>query len=195
MAFTPKILAFAGSLRADSYNKKLVRIAAEGAREAGAEVTCIDLRDYPLPIYDGDLQMKSGVPKNAVNLKRMMASHHGVLLVTPEYNSSVPPLLKNAIDWVTRVQDAHEGRGQVFRERAFALNWQSLPSKRSWRIRPGARSRACQCENRGSPHRAQTAFQALRFRFPRKIRNAHRGRTHMRGGDRDEHKEQRHSSS
>ena len=68
-----------------------------------------------------NLQAKSGAPRNAVNLKRMMAAHHGVLLVTPEYNSSVPPLLKNTIDWVTRVQDPHEVRGQVFRERPFAI--------------------------------------------------------------------------
>ena len=89
--------------------------------QAGAEVTRISLGDFPLPIYDGDLQNKSGVPKNAVNLKRMIGAHHGVLIVTPEYNSSVPPLVKNTIDWVTRVQDPHETRGQVFRERAFAI--------------------------------------------------------------------------
>jgi len=76
---------------------------------------------FRLPIYDGDLQTRSGVPKNAVNLKRMIGVHHGVLIVTPEYNSSLPPLLKNAIDWVSRVQDAHETRGQVFRDRAFAI--------------------------------------------------------------------------
>jgi NAD(P)H-dependent FMN reductase len=88
---------------------------------AGADVTRISLGDFPLPIYDGDLQSKSGVPKNAVNLKRMIGAHHGVLIVTPEYNSSLPPLLKNSIDWVSRVVDAHETRGQVFRERAFAI--------------------------------------------------------------------------
>ena len=87
----------------------------------GADVTRISLGDFPLPIYDGDLQSKSGVPKHAINLKRMMSAHHGVLIVTPEYNSSVPPLVKNTIDWVTRVQDAHETRGQVFRQRAFAI--------------------------------------------------------------------------
>jgi len=75
----------------------------------------------PAPIYDGDLQSKSGVPKPAINLKRMMSAHHGVLIVTPEYNSSVPALLKNAIDWVSRVHELHEARGQVFRERAFAI--------------------------------------------------------------------------
>ncbi len=87
----------------------------------GAEVTRISLADFPLPIYDGDLQAKSGVPKHAVNLKRMISAHHGVLIVTPEYNSSVPALVKNTIDWVSRVQDAHESRGEVFRDRAFAI--------------------------------------------------------------------------
>jgi NAD(P)H-dependent FMN reductase len=74
-----------------------------------------------LPIYDGDLQTRSGVPKNAVNLKRMIGVHHGVLIVTPEYNASVPPLVKNTIDWVSRVHDPQETRGQVFRGRAFAV--------------------------------------------------------------------------
>ena len=96
-------------------------VAAYELAQAGADVTRISLADYPLPIYDGDLQAKSGVPKNAVNLKRMMGAHHGVLVVTPEYNSSVPPLVKNTIDWITRVQDPRETRGQVFREKPFAI--------------------------------------------------------------------------
>jgi chromate reductase, NAD(P)H dehydrogenase (quinone) len=116
-----KILVIPGSLRTGSLNARLAAAAAHELALAGAEVTRISLADFPLPIYDGDLQTKSGVPKNAVNLKRMMSAHHGVLIVTPEYNSSVPPLVKNTIDWVTRVQDAHETRGQVFRERAFAI--------------------------------------------------------------------------
>jgi chromate reductase, NAD(P)H dehydrogenase (quinone) len=116
-----KILVIPGSLRSGSLNAKLAAAAAHEFALAGAEVTRISLADFPLPIYDGDLQSKSGVPKNAVNLKRMMSAHQGVLIVTPEYNSSVPPLVKNTIDWVTRVQDAHETRGQVFRERAFAI--------------------------------------------------------------------------
>lgn len=116
-----KILVIPGSLRTGSLNAKLAAAAAHELAQAGAEVTRISLSDFPLPIYDGDLQIKSGVPKNAFNLKRMMGAHHGVLIVSPEYNSSVPPLLKNAIDWVTRVQDPHETRGQVFRERAFAI--------------------------------------------------------------------------
>lgn len=116
-----KILVIPGSLRTGSLNTKLAATIALELAQAGAEVTRISLSDYPLPIYDGDLQAKSGVPKNAVNLKRMMASHHGVLIVTPEYNSSVPALVKNTIDWISRVQDPHETRGQVFRDRAFAI--------------------------------------------------------------------------
>jgi chromate reductase, NAD(P)H dehydrogenase (quinone) len=116
-----KILVIPGSLRTGSLNARLAAAAAHELALAGTEVTRISLGDFPLPIYDGDLQAKSGVPKHAVNLKRMIGAHHGVLIVTPEYNSSVPALVKNTIDWITRVQDAHETRGQVFRDRAFAI--------------------------------------------------------------------------
>src|SRR5947208_1141413 len=116
-----KILVIPGSLRTGSLNAKLAATIAHELVQAGAEVTRISLSDFPMPIYDGDLHAKSGVPKNAVNLKRMMGSHHGVLIVTPEYNSSVPALVKNAIDWISRVQDTQEARGQVFRDRAFAI--------------------------------------------------------------------------
>jgi NAD(P)H-dependent FMN reductase len=116
-----KILVIPGSLRTGSHNAKLAAAAAHEFAQADVEVTRLSLGDFPLPIYDGDLESKTGVPKNAINLRRMIGAHHGVLLVSPEYNSSVPPLLKNAIDWVSRVQDAHETQGQVFRERVFAL--------------------------------------------------------------------------
>ena len=116
-----KILVIPGSLRTGSLNAKLAAAAADQFAQAGAEVSRLSLGDFPLPIYDGDLQTRSGVPKNAINLKRMIGAHHGVLIVTPEYNASVPPLVKNTIDWVSRVQDAHETRGQVFRGRAFAI--------------------------------------------------------------------------
>ena len=96
-----KILVIPGSLRTGSLNARLAAAAAHELAQAGAEVTRISLADFPLPIYDGDLQTKSGVPKNAINLKRMIGAHHGVLIVTPEYNSSVPALVKNTIDWVT----------------------------------------------------------------------------------------------
>src|SRR6266567_1999177 len=116
-----KILVIPGSLRTGSLNARLAAAAAFEFAQAGADVTRISLADYPLPIYDGDLQSKSGVPKNAINLKRLIGAHDGVLIVTPEYNSSVPALVKNTIDWVTRVQDPPEARGQVFRERVFAI--------------------------------------------------------------------------
>ncbi len=116
-----KILVIPGSLRSGSHNVRLAAAAAYQFAQAGVDVTRISLGDFPLPIYDGDLQAKSGVPKHAVNLKRMINAHHGVLFVSPEYNSSVPPLLKNTIDWITRVQDTQESRGQVFRERPFAI--------------------------------------------------------------------------
>src|ERR1700687_3552783 len=116
-----KILVIPGSLRTGSLNARLAATAAYELAQADVEVSRISLADFPLPIYDGDLQTKSGVPKHAINLKRMMSAHHGVLIVTPEYNSSLPALVKNTIDWVTRVQDAHETRGQVFRERPFAI--------------------------------------------------------------------------
>jgi chromate reductase len=116
-----KILVIPGSLRSGSLNAKLAAAAGYELAQAGADVTRISLGDFPLPIYDGDLQTKSGVPKHAINLKRMIGAHHGVLIVTPEYNSSVPALVKNTIDWVGRVQDTDEVRGQVFRERPFAI--------------------------------------------------------------------------
>jgi chromate reductase len=97
-----RILAFAGSLRTASFNKKLVAIAAQGAREAGAEVTLCDLRDLPMPIYDGDDEAEHGLPDNARAFKRLLMEHHGVLIATPEYNSQFPAVLKNAIDWASR---------------------------------------------------------------------------------------------
>jgi chromate reductase, NAD(P)H dehydrogenase (quinone) len=116
-----KILVIPGSLRTGSLNVRLAAAAVKELALAEVEVTLISLSDYPLPIYDGDLEAKSGVPKNAVDLKRMIGAHHGVFIVSPEYNSSLPPLLKNAIDWVTRVRDRNETFGQVFRERPFAI--------------------------------------------------------------------------
>lgn len=98
----PRILAFAGSTRTESFNKKLIRVAVEGAKDAGAEVTLIDLRDFPMPLYDGDLEASEGVPKFGMDLKRLFLDHQGLLLSCPEYNSSITGVLKNAIDWVSR---------------------------------------------------------------------------------------------
>jgi NAD(P)H-dependent FMN reductase len=101
----PKILAFAGSTRTDSFNKKLIKIAATGARESGADVTIIDLRDYPMPLYDEDLEKKEGLPSSTRKLKELMLSHHGFLISSPEYNSSISGVLKNTIDWTSRQGD------------------------------------------------------------------------------------------
>lgn len=97
-----RLLAFAGSTRTGSFNKMLIRVAAEGAREAGAEVKLIDLRDLPMPLYDGDLEESEGLPEHAVALKKLFLSHDGLLLSCPEYNASMTGVFKNAIDWVSR---------------------------------------------------------------------------------------------
>src|SRR2546428_416315 len=99
MATVPKILAFAGSTRVESFNKKLVRIAAAAARAAGAEVTYVDLRDLPMPLFDGDLEAAEGMPENARKFKELLLTHQGLLIAAAEYNSSVTGVLKNAIDW------------------------------------------------------------------------------------------------
>jgi len=98
---TPKILAFAGSLREGSWNKKLVKIAAAGAAAAGADVTCLDLRELALPMFDED-EEKKGLPPGAKRLKDIMRANHGLLIASPEYNSSLSGALKNAIDWASR---------------------------------------------------------------------------------------------
>ena len=103
-----RILAFAGSARRDSVNKKVLHAAAAGAQEAGAEVTAVDLADYPMPLYDGDLEAADGLPENAHKLKAVFREHHGLLLACPEYNGSITPLMKNTIDWVTRPAGADE---------------------------------------------------------------------------------------
>ena len=94
----PRILAFAGSVRKDSYNHRLLLVAAEGARAAGADMTVLDLNDYPLPIFDEDLEREHGTPENATKLKQSFLDHDGLLIASPEYNSSITPLLKNTID-------------------------------------------------------------------------------------------------
>jgi chromate reductase len=118
---TPKVLVFAGSIRAASFNARLAALAAKELALAEADVTHISLADYPLPIYDGDLEAQSGAPENAVKLKRLIGLQHGVLIVSPEYNASVTPLLKNTIDWVSRVRENQEPPLAAYRDRVFAL--------------------------------------------------------------------------
>ncbi len=102
MVYRPKILAFAGSRRKASFKKKLVKNSIRGAEQAGADVTYIDLADYPLPIYNEDIEKNEGLPQNALKLKELMWAHDGFLISAPEYNSSISGALKNVIDWASR---------------------------------------------------------------------------------------------
>lgn len=110
---TPKILVFAGSIRTGAYSGKTADAAQKELALQGAEVTRISLGDYPLPIMDQDLEAEKGVPDNAVKLARLFAAHDGILIATPEYNGSMPPLLKNAIDWISRVREVRPLPGKV----------------------------------------------------------------------------------
>lgn len=116
-----KILAFSGSARKDSFNQKLVAIAAEGAREAGADVTLINLKDYPMPLYDGDLEAKDGLPEYALKFKALLASHDALLIASPEYNSAFSPLLKNAIDWASRPTEENELMVSAYRGKVAGI--------------------------------------------------------------------------
>lgn len=107
---TPRIIVFSGSARVDSYNKKLARLGAAAVEVAGGAATFIDLRDHPLPIYDGDLESAQGLPAPALALKRLFREHHGLMIASPENNASVPALLKNTIDWLSRATPTESGR-------------------------------------------------------------------------------------
>lgn len=120
MAAKPKILALAGSARKDSFNHKLVQVAAEGARSAGADVTVLNLKDYPLPLFDEDLEREEGTPDNASKLKQLFLEHDGLLISSPEYNSSISPLLKNTIDWVSRPVEG-EPRLAAYQDKVAAI--------------------------------------------------------------------------
>ncbi|SEB60908.1 NAD(P)H-dependent FMN reductase [Nitratireductor aquibiodomus] len=100
---TPKILVFAGSIRTGAFSGQTADAAMKELAQQGAEVTRISLADYPLPIMDQDLEKDKGIPENAYRLGRLIAAHDGVLIASPEYNASIPPLLKNTIDWVSRI--------------------------------------------------------------------------------------------
>ena len=102
LAAEVKVLALPGSTRKDSYNKKLIQVAADIARQKGAKVTVIDLNDYSLPFYDADLETKQGLPSNAKKLRDLISQNDAVMIASPEYNASIPGLLKNAIDWTSR---------------------------------------------------------------------------------------------
>jgi len=119
---TPKILVFASSTRTGSYNGKLAALAAKELTLIDADVTRISLADYPLPIYEGDLDARSGQPPNALKLKQMIMAHHGVFIASAEYSASVTPILKNAIDWVSRVRERGDPTYAAFKNRVFAIS-------------------------------------------------------------------------
>jgi NAD(P)H-dependent FMN reductase len=118
---TPKILVMAGSLRAGSRNARLAALAAKELALAEAEVTRISFADYSLPLFDADTMTDSGLPRPAVELKTMLSAHQGVFIASPEYSASVPPLVKNAIDWISRGRDRSEPNYATFKGRVFAL--------------------------------------------------------------------------
>lgn len=121
MPHTTRLLFMAGSAREASLNKRLARLAHDVAEANGIAATFADIGDYPMPIYDGDLETRDGPPDNAVKLKALMSVHHGIFIAAPEYNASLAPLLKNAIDWVSRVKEDDGGPSAVYKTRVFAL--------------------------------------------------------------------------
>ncbi|NQZ54761.1 MAG: NAD(P)H-dependent oxidoreductase [Piscirickettsiaceae bacterium] len=116
-----KLLFLAGSSRKESINKKLAILAADMARKADAQVTYIDLKNFEMPIYDGDFEQENGVPDNAKKLKQLFADHDGFFIASPEYNSSMSALLKNSLDWISRPHEENEAPLIAFRGKVAAL--------------------------------------------------------------------------
>ena len=146
----PKILVLPGSTRTGSHNVKLAALAAKELTLLDVDVTRISLADYPLPIYDADLDVRAGQPANALKLKQMIMAHQGVFIASPEYSASVTPLLKNAIDWVSRVRERGDPTYAAFKGRVFAIASASpgrarrpaltdgaAANSRTWLRRPG----------------------------------------------------------
>ena len=117
-----RLLFFAGSTREGSFNRKLAALAHHIAEANGIEAVLVDLKDYLMPIYNGDLEAKDGPPERARAFKALLGEYQGVFIASPEYNSSVTPLLKNTLDWVTRVRAKGETGLEVFKTRVFAIS-------------------------------------------------------------------------
>ena len=117
-----RLLFFAGSRREASYNKKLALLGRHIADVNGIEAVFVDLKDYPMPLYDGDLEAKDGPPEKAREFKALLQEYQGVFIASPEYNSGITPLLKNTIDWVTRVKAKGETGLEVYKTRVFAIS-------------------------------------------------------------------------
>lgn len=115
-----RVLAFSGSARQDSFNRRLLSLAVQGAAEAGAKVTVIDLREFALPLYDGDWEVANDYPVAGARLRELLGAHDALLLACPEYNGGIAPLLKNTIDWMTRAPGA-KADPTLFRGKLAAL--------------------------------------------------------------------------
>lgn len=118
---TVRILAFAGSSRKQSFNRQLLAVAAEGARQAGGDVTLIDLADFPMPLFNQDEEAAQGMPEHARRFKRLLIEHDAFLIASPEYNSAFSPLLKNVIDWASRAETDDEPPLQAYRGKYAAI--------------------------------------------------------------------------
>lgn len=116
-----KILAFAGSARKNSLNKKLLKVAAAGAEAAGGDITLVDLAEFDMPLFNQDLESEQGMPEKASELKRLMRAHDGFLIASPEYNGAFSPLLKNAIDWASRSEGEDESPLVAYRGNTAAI--------------------------------------------------------------------------
>lgn len=121
MTSSVRLLFFAGSSRAGSFNKKLAQLGTLIAEANGIAATFADLGDYPMPIYNGDDERLSGQPENAHKFKELMAAHTGIFIASPEYNASITPLLKNTLDWVSHVREPGPTGPEVYKTRVFAL--------------------------------------------------------------------------
>lgn len=120
MSLSPRLIAFAGSLRRESFNRRLLPTLVRGAREADMEVEVIDLRDFPLPVYDGDIEA-AGMPQPVRALQTLFKASAGLLLCTPEYNGSMPALVKNTLDWISRPLDDGSSGTSVFQGRVAGI--------------------------------------------------------------------------
>jgi len=116
-----KLLFFAGSSRKESLNKKLARAACDLATDAGATATFIDLRDYPMPLYDGDWEDENGLPETTIDLKKIFTDHDGFLIASPEHNSAYSSLLKNTLDWISRSHYEKEPALSAYQNKVAAI--------------------------------------------------------------------------
>ena len=160
-----RLLFFAGSTREGSFNKKLARLAQHISTANGIEGVFVDLKDYPMPLYSGDLEAEHGPPQKAAEFKALLGEYQGVFIASPEYNSSVTPLLKNTLDWVTRVRGKGETGLEVYK--SARLRHQRRLGRLLWRhAQPAALAANPRSRRRshGDPAAARAAARGRRLR-------------------------------